>query len=48
VTRKSVEQTIKKTVVEKKVIDYRKKIKEMAETDPEFVASKLKKWLKEK
>lgn len=48
VTRKSIEQTVKKSAIKKKGINYRERIKEMAEADPEFVASKLKKWLKEK
>ena len=42
------EQGVKKSVIKKKGINYRERIKEMAEADPEFVASKLKKWLKEK
>ena len=42
------EQGVKKSAIKKKGINYRERIKEMAEADPEFVASKLKKWLKEK
>ena len=45
---KPSEQGVKKSAIKKKGINYRERIKEMAEADPEFVASKLKKWLKEK
>ena len=43
-----VELTIKRQDSEKKRIDYKSKIKKMAESDPQHVASIIKKWLKEK
>ena len=42
------EPGVKKSSIKKKGINYREWIKEMAEADPQHVASIIKKWLKEK
>jgi len=42
------EQGVKKSAIKKKGINYRERIKEMAEADPQYVASIIKKWLKER
>ncbi|MBI3582584.1 MAG: hypothetical protein HY096_01370 [Nitrospinae bacterium] len=48
VSDKPSEQGVKKSAIKKKGINYRERIKEMAEADPQHVASIIKKWLKEK
>jgi flagellar biosynthesis/type III secretory pathway M-ring protein FliF/YscJ len=45
---KPPEQAVEKPKIEKRRIDYKGRIRKMAETDPKYVASIIDKWLKEK
>ncbi|MBI4378117.1 MAG: hypothetical protein HY578_03355 [Nitrospinae bacterium] len=43
-----IEEMTKRQEGEKMKVDYRNRVKEITEMDPEFVASVLRKWLRER